>query len=47
MQPKLAQQVLQMARQEDIHTAVESCLHVPWHYIEPSLAFVDLWRCLI
>jgi pyruvate formate lyase activating enzyme len=43
MQPKLAQQVLQIARQEDIHTAVESCLHVPWHYIEPSLEFVDLW----
>jgi pyruvate formate lyase activating enzyme len=43
MQPKLAQQVLQTAHQESIHTAVESCLHVPWHYIEPSLEFVDLW----
>ncbi|MGY8153201.1 radical SAM protein, partial [Klebsiella pneumoniae] len=24
-------------------TAVETCLHVPWKYIEPSLPFVDLF----
>lgn len=43
MQPKLVLQLLEMARRENIHTAVESCLHVPWHYIEPSVASVDLW----
>ncbi|KHG49633.1 radical SAM domain protein [Enterobacter hormaechei subsp. xiangfangensis] len=28
---------------QGIHTAVETCLHVPWHYIEPSLPYVDLF----
>ena len=26
-----------------IHTAVETCLHVPWKYIEPALPFIDLF----
>ncbi|MCP6588455.1 radical SAM protein, partial [Klebsiella pneumoniae] len=26
-----------------IHTAVETCLHVPWKYVAPSLPWVDLF----
>lgn len=43
MNPQLAQQLLQASHQHGIHTAVETCLHVPWRYIEPSLPFVDLF----
>lgn len=43
MQPRFAHHLLQIARDEGIHAAVESCLHVPWHYIEPSVELVDLW----
>ncbi|CAI8869732.1 glycyl-radical enzyme activating protein [Kosakonia quasisacchari] len=43
MNPQLALQLLQASHQHGIHTAVETCLHVPWRYIEPSLPFVDLF----
>ncbi|MEQ4452984.1 glycyl-radical enzyme activating protein [Kosakonia sp. YIM B13605] len=43
MNPQLAQQLLQSSHQHGIHTAVETCLHVPWRYIEPTLPFVDLF----
>ncbi|WP_024871180.1 glycyl-radical enzyme activating protein [Tolumonas lignilytica] len=43
MQPEMTQQLLHLARTEGIHTAVESCLHVPWHHIEPAISLVDLW----
>lgn len=43
MNPQLAQQLLQSSHQHGIHTAVETCLHVPWRYLEPSLPFVDLF----
>lgn len=42
MQPDLACELLRLSREAGIHTAVESCLHVPWKYIEPSLPFLDL-----
>jgi len=42
MQPQTAQTLLQRCKQEGLHTAVESCLHVPWKYIEPSLGALDL-----
>jgi len=42
MQPQMAQTLLQRCKQEGLHTAVESCLHVPWKYIEPSLGALDL-----
>lgn len=42
MQPQTAMTLLQRCRQEGLHTAVESCLHVPWKYIEPSLNALDL-----
>lgn len=43
MQPELALALLKASHQQGIHTAVETCLHVPWRYIEPSLPYVDLF----
>ncbi|SEK71282.1 pyruvate formate lyase activating enzyme [Kosakonia sacchari] len=43
MNPQLAQALLQSSHQQGIHTAVETCLHVPWRYIEPSLPYIDLF----
>ncbi len=43
MNPTLAQALFEASHQAGIHTTVETCLHVPWKYIEPSLPFVDLF----
>ena len=43
MNPELAQQLFQACHEAGIHTAVETCLHVPWKYVEPSLPFIDLF----
>ena len=43
MNPELAQQLLQASHDAGIHTAVETCLHVPWKYIAPSLPWTDLF----
>ncbi|WP_058913402.1 glycyl-radical enzyme activating protein [Entomohabitans teleogrylli] len=43
MNPQLAQRLLRQSHEEGIHTAVETCLHVPWRYIEPSLPYIDLF----
>ena len=43
MNPELAENLLRRCQQEGIHTAVETCLHVPWRYIAPSLPYVDLF----
>lgn len=43
MQPRLAASLLQACHQAGIHTAVETCLHVPWRYIAPSLPWTDLF----
>lgn len=43
MNPELAQQLLQASHEAGIHTAVETCLHVPWKYIAPSLPWTDLF----
>lgn len=42
MQPALAAELLARCKAEGLHTAVETCLHVPWHQIEPSLPHLDL-----
>ena len=42
MQPLFTAALLQAVKAESISTAVESCLHVPWRYIEPALPFIDL-----
>lgn len=42
MQPELARDLLRACKAEGLHTAVESCLHVPWQQIEPSLPHLDL-----
>ncbi|BBV77458.1 pyruvate formate-lyase 3-activating protein [Raoultella planticola] len=43
MNPELAQQLFQASHEAGIHTAVETCLHVPWKYVAPSLPWVDLF----
>ncbi|HKS32539.1 MAG TPA: glycyl-radical enzyme activating protein [Enterobacteriaceae bacterium] len=43
MDPTLSLALLQASRQQGIHTAVETCLHVPWRYLEPALPLVDLF----
>jgi len=43
MQPELAAGIFKASHDAGIHTAVETCLHVPWKYIEPSLPNVDLF----
>lgn len=43
MNPDLALSLFKASNEQGIHTAVETCLHVPWHAIEPSLPYVDLF----
>ena len=43
MQPKLSQEILAACKQQGYHTAVETCLHVPWKNIEASLPYLDLF----
>ncbi|MFI8417014.1 glycyl-radical enzyme activating protein [Serratia sp. NPDC078593] len=42
MQPARAAELLKRGAQAGIHTAVESCLHIPWSHIAPSLPWLDL-----
>ncbi|MBV8046532.1 MAG: glycyl-radical enzyme activating protein [Paludibacterium sp.] len=42
MQPHAAADLLARAKAAGIHTAAESCLHVRWSFIEPSLPHLDL-----
>ncbi|MDL4617825.1 glycyl-radical enzyme activating protein [Citrobacter amalonaticus] len=43
MQPELAASLFKASHEAGIHTAVETCLHVPWKYIEPSLPWINLF----
>jgi len=43
MNPELALSLLKTSHDQGIHTAVETCLHVPWKYIEPALPYIDLF----
>ena len=43
MNPELALELLKSAHDQGIHTAVETCLHVPWRYLEPALPYIDLF----
>lgn len=43
MNPELALALLKNAHEQAIHTAVETCLHVPWRYLEPALPYIDLF----
>lgn len=41
--PALTLALLQACHRHAIHTAVETCLHVPWRAIAPALPFVSLF----
>ncbi|SNY76746.1 glycyl-radical enzyme activating protein [Enterobacter sp. CC120223-11] len=43
MNPELALALLKTSHDQGIHTAVETCLHVPWKYLEPALPYIDLF----
>lgn len=43
MNPELALALFKASAGHGIHTAVETCLHVPWHAIAPSLPYIDLF----
>lgn len=43
MAPELTRDLLERSKQQQIHTAVETCLHVPWGNIQPSLPYIDLF----
>jgi pyruvate formate lyase activating enzyme len=43
MNPELALTLLKTCHEQGIHTAVETCLHVPWRYLEPALPYIDLF----
>ncbi|MCS2158378.1 glycyl-radical enzyme activating protein [Scandinavium sp. H11S7] len=43
MNPELALELLKTSHDQGIHTTVETCLHVPWKYIEPALPYIDLF----
>lgn len=43
MNPELALSLLKSAHEQGIHTAVETCLHVPWRYLQPALPWIDLF----
>ncbi|WP_261435376.1 glycyl-radical enzyme activating protein [Serratia ficaria] len=42
LQPDVAAALLRRSREAGIHTAVGSCLHIPWSYIAPALPWLDL-----
>jgi pyruvate formate lyase activating enzyme len=42
-QPEFAFALLKAAREAGIHTAVETCLYVPWKVLSDSLPLVDLY----
>jgi glycyl-radical enzyme activating protein len=42
-QPEAAAELLRLARDQDIHTAVETSGYAPWPVLESLLGVVDLW----
>jgi len=42
LQPAFAEAVLRLAREQFVHTAMETCGHVPWPVFERLLPYLDL-----
>jgi len=42
LQPGFAQEVLRLAHKEGLHTALETCGHVPWLNLQSLLPYLDL-----
>ena len=43
LQPDFTAELLSRCRAEGLHTAVETCAHVPWEDLERMIPLVDLW----
>ena len=41
--PEFTKALLEAAKRNDLHTAVETCGFAPWNKIEPLMSLVDLW----
>jgi pyruvate formate lyase activating enzyme len=42
LQPKFAKEILMRCKEEDLHTAIETCGNYQWQELESALPFVDL-----
>lgn len=42
MQPEFARELLRRCKQNDIHTAIETCGHVGWNVLESLIEYLDL-----
>ncbi|MEX3070765.1 glycyl-radical enzyme activating protein [Vibrio alginolyticus] len=43
MQPDLVSELAQRLQQNQVSTAVESCMHVPWKSVEKVAPYIDCW----
>ena len=43
LQPDFTAELLSQCRAEGLHTAVETCAHVPWEDLERMIPLVNLW----
>ena len=42
LQPKFAKEILRQCKEEDLHTAIETCGNYQWHQLESLLPLTDL-----
>lgn len=45
LQWEFTAELLRQCKANGLHTAVESCVYVPWEHIQPLTGLVDLWFC--
>ncbi len=43
MQPQLVADIADKLQQNEVSTAIESCMHVPWKNVEKAAPFIDCW----
>lgn len=43
MQSELVSSIASKLKQQDVNTAIETCMHVPWKNVEQAAPFIDCW----
>jgi len=43
MQPQLIAEIAKKLQQNEVSTAIESCMHVPWKNVEKAAPYIDCW----
>ncbi|MCG9578475.1 MULTISPECIES: glycyl-radical enzyme activating protein [Vibrio oreintalis group] len=43
MQPLLVAEIAKKLQQNEVSTAIESCMHVPWKNVEKAVPYIDCW----